>query len=110
MLVLPGKCPECKGNLVLDELEMSLTCEDCHYHENTKDRKTFAAALDEAEEWGPKDQRQFPSEIGKLILSSRLGDYARETLEEAMRGLELEAYDLDFLKKFKLIKEGTEND
>lgn len=111
MLILEGKCPNCFGNLVLGEEDMSLTCEDCEYHENTKDKRTFAAALEEAEEWGPEDKRLVPSEVGKLLLepySGRTG-YLRDTLEEAMKGLEMEDSDLELLKKYKLIEE-EEND
>jgi len=105
VLILEGKCPKCFGNLAIGEEDMSLTCEDCGYHEVTKDKTAFAVAIEEAEEWGPKERRLVPSEIGKLLLSVRLGEYARETLEEAMKGLDLEPYDLTFLRKFKLIKE-----
>lgn len=33
MLILEGKCPICIGNLVLEESDLSLTCEDCGYKE-----------------------------------------------------------------------------
>jgi len=105
MLILEGQCPKCKGNLILDKELMSLTCEECEYSEETKDKRVFAAALEGAEEWGSKENRLEPSEFGKLILNPRLEEYARDTLEEAMRGFDLEPYDEEFLKKFKLIKE-----
>jgi len=107
MLVLEGQCPKCFGNLVLNEEDMSLICEDCGYHENTKDKKAFALALEEAEEWGPKDKRLLLSDIGKLVREpyGGLAVYLRETLEEAMRGLDLEDYETEELKKYHLIDE-----
>lgn len=113
MWILPNKCPKCFGNLVLDEVEMSLSCEDCEYHEKTKDKIAFAAAKEEAEEWGPKGKRLIPSLVGKLILNpfGGLMVYLRETLEEGVKGLDLEKEDLELLRKYNLIMEGVkEND
>lgn len=106
MLVLEGKCPKCFGNLILGEEEMSLTCEDCGYLEVTKDRKAFYAALEEAEEWGPKEKRLVPSGVGKLLLDpySGLAEYLRMTLKEGMRGLELEEVEMRKLVGWRLIE------
>jgi len=107
VLILEGKCPKCFGNLAIGEEDMSLTCEDCGYHEVTKDKTAFAVAIEEAEEWGPKERRLVPSEIGKLLLEPYGGlmDYLRETLKEGMRGLGLDDSEMSLLRRYKLIKE-----
>lgn len=112
MLILEGGCPKCFGNLVLNEKEMSLTCEDgCSYQEVTKDKRAFVAAMEEAEEWGPKEKRLGPSPVGNLLHQAyKAGNmvylrYLMETLDEAIKGLELEDYDLGALKRYRLIEE-----
>ena len=105
MLVLEGKCPNCYGNLVLNEEELSVTCEDCGHSENTKDRRLFAELALEAVEYGPKEKRLEPTPIGKLFLEpfNGLSQYLRETLEEAIRGLDIEEYDYEQLLKYGLV-------
>jgi DNA-directed RNA polymerase subunit RPC12/RpoP len=107
MLILKGACPKCKGNLILNRTEQSLTCEDCSYKEITKDKKAFIAALEETEEWGPKEKRLVPSAIGKLFLEpySGLAEYLRETLQEGIKGLDLEEEEIKLLKKYKLLED-----
>ena len=105
MWVLEGKCPDCFGNLICIEESLSLECEDCSYKEETKDKKLLLVALDGAEEWGPKDKRQYPSRFGNLILDpfSASTVFLRDTLEEAIKGLDLEEGELEQLKKYNLI-------
>jgi len=112
VLILEGKCPKCFGNLAIGEEDMSLTCEDCGYHEVTKDKTAFAVAIEEAEEWGPKERRLVPSEFGKLLLEpyGGLAEYLRETLKEAMKGLEVDESDLKLLRERSLINEGEKTE
>lgn len=107
MQILENACPSCHGHLVLDAENRTLTCEDCGMISSTKDKKLVLEVLEKAVEYGPKSKRLKLSPIGELLLhpDEALPIYLRETLEEAVKGLEMEAYDLDLLKKWNLLKE-----
>jgi len=108
MLILENRCPQCFGNLVFSENgSRTLVCEDCGATDKPFTQKEFNTLLLEAEEWGPKERRLVPSEIGKLLLEPYGGlmDYLRETLKEGMRGLGLDDSEMSLLRRYKLIKE-----
>jgi len=107
MYLLVKMCPQCKGNLQILQEERALQCEDCGYREETKSLLDIRNALEEAEEWGSKENRYTPTPFGRMLIENRgLVGYLRETLIEATKGLELEDHDLNLLKKWGLIENG----
>lgn len=114
MKVLEGECPSCHGNLVVDFDEGTLTCEDCDFvdvHKGKIGRKLALELEEKCVEYGDKDKRLKPSIIGKLFLKpyDGLSEYLRTTLEEAVRGGDMEDYELDQLNKYGLLDNGGED-
>lgn len=107
---LESECPECKGNMMIDESDTFAACEDCNHQEAIKNKTELAFLLASVVEYGPREKRLTPTRIGKLLLRpfDGLSVYLRDTLKEAVRGQDLEDYDLEQLKQFELLEEAKD--
>lgn len=108
MWVIENSCPECKGNMVLTEEgnKAFLQCEECAHNEVTSKKDIIQHARDVAVEYGPEENRKEATPLGKLFINEHaaLSEYLRDTLRSAVRGVELEDYDIAMLQKWGFIE------
>ena len=74
--VLEGKCPRCKGNVLVERHR--LACEDCDYEERVSTLKEYRMALNKADTWGPKEKRHRVSQAAELLITH----YKKEDIVE----------------------------
>lgn len=89
--LIEGKCPECHGNLRINDNPRSVLCEDCGHTEKLP-RDLWRELTNKTDEWGTKDRRYPLTDAGKQLVQCWRKDEIPDSQEaadawEAHRGI-----------------------
>jgi len=109
MLVIEDKCPQCYGNLILDDETRTAQCEECGYSERARTKREWLEAKNFAVEFGPREKRHLYTLAGEKLVqsfkSSTSPDDCWEIFEaiQAHRGLISDEEKIKELQRFGFI-------